>query len=461
MAQSSPRYCPQCAMPVEAGQRFCSNCGATMDMNMAYPTAMTPDSNTPPAFVPQDAGSTMMPTGNNPTSLPTSIPLPPPPPPESLASAQSSPYTQYPPSNQGGMQSASGYSSPPPSATLPVAPAPSYAKPQRDSSKSVLGQIGCGVLVVILLIVGLCGGASYIGYRYISSISSTPGANTNTGSTTQANSGNSQSNTPSSSQLVTKQINQTVTYASVAITIQSVQQANNFSDDSFSSSNGVVRINVKENNTASNGSPFAYGDVLRLILPDKSSVAPINTKVGESPQAQTTQENWWDFQVPSSVSIDQLTLQLGRSTESQMQFPLTGKADLSQYQPKTVTLNAKTQYEGLDWTITSATRSWSGYAQQAPQGQRYVIVTLKVDNNSSQYFSRYYGDYARLKSGSNTSSPTTDSTLPTSFSAGSTGATGTLVFLMPDNGTNFTLILLGDSTASPPLSQATINFQIS
>ena len=89
-----------------------------------------------------------------------------------------------------------------------------------------------------------------------------------------------------------------------------------------------------------------------------------------------------------------------------MLVPLTGTADLSQYQSKTVTPNAQTQYQGLNWTITSAAKSWSGFGQQAPQGQRYVTVTLKIDNNSSQGFSAYYGSYARLKSGSNESSPT-------------------------------------------------------
>jgi hypothetical protein len=427
---SSNRYCPQCGSPVATGQSFCSNCGATMDMNMAHPTARTPEGNVPP-----------------------------PPPLESLTPAPSTAYTQYPSSMQGGMQSAPGYSTPPPPAPVPTFPGaqvPSYAKPQKDSSKSVLGQIGCGVLAVILLIVVLCGGASYVGYRYISSISSTPGTTTNTGT----NSGNSSSNTPTSSQVITKQINQTITYASVEMTIQNVQQANSFSDDTFSSSNGVVRINLKENNTATGGGSFAYSEVVRLILPDKSSVAPSDTKASTNPQAQTTRENWWDFPVSTSVSIDKLTLQLGQSTEAQMQVPLTGNADLSQYQPKTVNPNAQAQYQGLNWTITSAVKSWGAYGQQAPQGQRYVIVTLKVDNNSSQYFSRYYGDYARLKSGSNTSSPTTDSTLSTSFPAGSTGATGTLVFLMPDSSTNFSLILLGDTTASPAIAQATINFQI-
>jgi hypothetical protein len=151
------------------------------------------------------------------------------------------------------------------------------------------------------------------------------------------------SNTPSLSQVITKQINQGVRYAGIDITIQSVQQANSFPDDSNSGSNGVIRIYVKENNPAAQFLTFLYTDVVRLILPDQSSVAPSKVLKPSGPQVQTTQTNWWDFQVSTSESIDQLILQLGESTEAHMQIPLTGHADLSQYQPKTVTPNASVQ----------------------------------------------------------------------------------------------------------------------
>lgn len=408
------------------------------------------------AFPLPDAQSTIMPVGSEHASPPFSA-TPPPPPPESFAPSQPSPYyTPYAPGQgQGSMPASSSYVPTPPSAT---APAPSFARPQKDSSKGVLGQIGCGVLLVILLILGLCGGASYVGYRWITSQAS--GTNTDTGSTTGSNGSNTQDGTPTSSHVITKQINQTITYSGVDITIQNVQQASSFSDDNSSGSNGVVRINVKENNTAANGGSFAYSDTVRLILPDKSSVAPSNTLKYTSPQAQTTQANWWDFQVPTSVSVDQLTLQLGKSTEAQMLVPLTGKADVSQYQAKTIHPNAKTQYDGLNWTITTATKSWSASGQQAAQGMRYVVVTLLVDNPSSRDFNAYYGDYVRLKSGSSTSAPTSDSTLPLGFSAGSTGKTGSLIFIMPDSSSSFTLIFEGNANTTPPISQATIDFQI-
>jgi hypothetical protein len=167
MAQTPSRYCPQCGASVAPGQRFCSNCGATMDANMAHPTERTPEGYTPaPGILSQNDQSTFISAGRNPDPL-----APPPPPPESLTPAipaqASSYYTHYPPPVQGGQQSAAGYTPAPP------ATAPSYAKPQKDSSKSVLGQIGCGVLLLIVLIVGLCSGAGYLGYRWIASQANT------------------------------------------------------------------------------------------------------------------------------------------------------------------------------------------------------------------------------------------------------------------------------------------------
>src|SRR5438552_12122294 len=128
-----------------------------------------------------------------------------------------------------------------------------------------------------------------------------------------------------------------------------------------------------------------------------------------------------DFPVSTNIQVKQLTLQLGRDTEAQESIALTGKADLAQYQPKTAQLNVATQYAGLTWTITAATASLSFKGQQADKGMQYVIVTLKVDNPTSQTFRGYYGDYVRLKSGDVTSPPSGDSTLPLSFDAGSSG----------------------------------------
>jgi len=136
---------------------------------------------------------------------------------------------------------------------------------------------------------------------------------------------------------------------------------------------------------------------------------------------------------------------------------LTGKANVTQYQTKTTQLNnVTTQYAGLTWTVTSATVSLGYKGQQAGKGMQYVTVSLKVDNPSSQGFSGYWGDYLRLKSGTITSPPSNDATLPLSFAAGSSGSTGDVNFIMPAGSTSYILIFL--STASFP-TQSTVNFQ--
>jgi hypothetical protein len=115
----------------------------------------------------------------------------------------------------------------------------------------------------------------------------------------------------------------------------------------------------------------------------------------------------------------------------------------------------------LNWTITSATKSWSDDNNQALQGQRYITVTLKVDNHSSADSYGNYQNYIRLQSDSGTSAPLSNSYLPGNFPADTAGATGRLIFLMPDNSTDLTLILLETSSVFPPSREATINFQIS
>lgn len=57
----------------------------------------------------------------------------------------------------------------------------------------------------------------------------------------------------------------------------SVQQAQRFADDS-SAQSSVVRLNTREQNTSSRTTLYLYSEVARLILPDKSAVAPVNTQ---------------------------------------------------------------------------------------------------------------------------------------------------------------------------------------
>ena len=258
--------------------------------------------------------------------------------------------------------------------------------------------------------------------------------------------------------ITTAPINSTATYAGVDITVVNAQQSQSFIDDPNTSNDGMVRLNLQAQNKTSVQENWSYSTIAHLLLPGKSNVAPtyVKEKIGIAPGA--TQSSIVDFAVPSGDKISQLTLLLGATNEAQMDIPLTGKADLSKYLPKTTRLNGQTVYFGLNWTLTSATSSLNINGQQASKGMRYLTLTLKVDNTLSQVAitgSPY--DYVRLKSGQTTVSPS-DSTLPVSFATGETGKTGTVTFIAPQNSTAFTLILLAQTkNAGDP---ATMDFQI-
>ena len=261
------------------------------------------------------------------------------------------------------------------------------------------------------------------------------------------------------SPVTTKTINATVTYAGVDITIVNAQQSQNFIDDPSSSDNGMIRLNLSEQNSTGIKVSWNYNAIARLLLPDKSIAGPVYVKAKAGIVPGTSQTSVLDFAVPTSDTISQLTLRLGAPDEAQMLIPLTGKADLSKYQPRSIKLNGQMLYFGLNWTLTNATSSLSIAGQQARRGMRYITVTLKVDNTLSQIAvtgSPY--DYIRLKFGNTTASPK-DTTLPVSFNAGAMGQTGTVSFLVPQNTQSFTLLLVPQSPDASS-DQGSTDFQL-
>ncbi len=415
MSQMSGRSCPNCGVPIAAGQRFCTNCGAILE---AQPQPPSQYGGPPQA-----------------QSYPQAQQVPP------YAQQQVPPYAQQPPQQQSPIAEALGALG---LLFLLRRYRPGY-RPQRQRS----GCCGCLVLLLILFILAI---PAFLIAR--SSIRNFPQS---------LDAGGINGRPTTQPPITTLQINETVPYAGVEITIVNAQQSQTFLDDSDSGTNGMVRLNLKESSTTGRGN-FFYGDVVRLILPDKSSVAPVNEKQSFRPDAGVTRTNWLDFPVPMSIQISQLTLQLGKDTEAQVDAPLTGKANLTKYQPKMAQLNASTHYAGLTWTITSATTGLSDDGKQADKGMRYVTVTMRVDNPTSSDFRAYWGDYIRLQSGGSTSPPEVDAVagkFPLDFAAGSSGTTGSLTFLLPDGSTSYTLILLAKPNLIPPISQAAANFQVS
>src|SRR2546421_512885 len=345
MAQAFPPSCPHCGTPATPGQRFCSNCGRTLDAGFGVPTAAASSGEHYPQV----------------PDLATQLSTPPPPPTSSYSQpAQGSPNTYYPPqAPQNSLTEQQSYQ-----------PPPAYTQPQKDASRSVLSQIGCGVGLIILAVLAVCGGTGYLGYRWLvstaNSVHTTTSSNTGTG-----------------------------------------------------------------NNTGS---------------------------IGAVDQA-VTQTSWVDFPLSSSMDISKLTLRLGGANQVQEDVPLTGNADLSKYQAKTISPNAAFQYAGANWTLTNVTSSFSANGKQADSGMRYIVITLKADNPTSNTFFPDMSTYARLKSGDIINSPT-GNTFPVDIAAGTTGTTGTVTFLMPQNNSSFTLTMLARTNTTPPTSQVTKDFQI-
>ena len=437
MTQQASRSCPRCGNEVPAGQRFCSNCGLSISDEGNRPTALS--------------GETPSDVSNMATREAT--PTPPPPP---MDGPQ---YTRYPPNGGGYSQS----TPPPPPMNpgqMPSQPAsvPAYAQPQKGNSGKVWRGIGCGVGIAVLILLVICGTIGYFLYNGaktgLSSLSKTATANPAYGS-----GGGSNDVTPTLGPTTKTTIGSTITYASDNITITDVQQAQSFSDDSSSQSTGVARLDLKEQNTASGNADFVYSSIARLMLPDGSTVEPSNESHGVSPDASVSRTNWVDFPVPTTVKPSQMTLVLGSNEDAQMSIPLAASADLSKYKDKTSTPNKTFQHEGLNWTMTNATLSWSNAAVQAKKGMLYVSIDFKIDNPSQKDVSEYWNSSMRLKAGDTESSPESATNFPTSYPAGSSGKTGQAVFLVPQgSSTSYTFILLASSDGSVP--QTTADFQV-
>ncbi len=481
MAQAFPRFCPQCGSPREAGQRFCPHCGTSLDTAANNPTAKAFDQQSTlaspsaldespfgPAALAADGSaagaSNTGPTipqaplpGSSPTPAldrpaPTSSPAPggqlfvpdtgadsiapPPPPPDSLS-------TEPVP--------ASPYSTPPTPGTYT---APSYARAPKRSR--------AGLFAFALLLVLVLGGVG--GYVVFFRGSNQRGTGTISQQGTTGNGRTTSSNTPVTGGPTTEPLNLQFTYASEEITLTLIQEAASFADDLQPHQGlGLVRINMNETNPTRYHAGFGlFSDVAHLLLPDGSTVSVNMVKSDGGLDANASRiNNWIDFAISNTtLDLSQLVLRLGTPTDHQMDIPLKPGADLSAFQPRTITPNTPISYGGLNWTLLSATLSLSANGVQATADMRYLTLSLRVDNPTTQDVGiGFPTDYLRLKSAEVTSAPITGTTtLPLKISAGTTGVTGTVLFLMPESDTAFTLEWLAhENPVYDPVSSSQVN----
>ena len=486
MLQTPPSICAKCNTPLGPGQRFCPNCGATVSETIPPTMAASQPSNpyNPPlptvaASQPSNPYNTPFPTvaaSQSSPSNPYNMPFPPvgsspstspnpyaPPLPTVAASQPSNPYNMPfppvgsspstspnpvnpyappPPSNPG---EPGGYNAaPPPPPYMPPAAIPNsaygvpqgYAPGQQNfaqpapfnpytpagAPKKTSPLLIIGIIAAVVLVIG---GSIWVLAK------GQPGSSTATG-------GGNDSQSFAKSQA----LNLTMIYSSDQMTFTSLQQASKFSDDTYTSDTysdtqkNFVRISFKEQQTANRSSYFSYRTAFLLLLPDKTTVTPLNAQEYSGPEQGVIRTNWVDFQTNAPIDLSKLSLRIGATDEAQMTVALQTGTDVSKYQPKTTTLDKPFNYATMNWMLQKGTQSYYFNGTQAKTGKVYVTVNLKADNTGGNtvYF---YSGFVHLKSGDTVSAPDYASNLSAfdNIDPGTTNVLGTATFLVPPSNT--------------------------
>src|SRR5260370_17389820 len=109
-----------------------------------------------------------------------------------------------------------------------------------------------------------------------------------------------------------------------------------------------------------------------------------------------------DFPASTNLKVNQMVLQIGKDTEEQIQVPLTGHADLSQYQPKQSTSNLRVAFGSMFWTLKTVTLKLSDSGIQVEKGKRFLVLTFSLDNPGTEGYNAFPPDFIRLQYGGTT-----------------------------------------------------------
>ena len=410
MNQVLPRYCPRCGAPLVTSADVCASCGLPLESILSREKHNTAEevSHSPELLPEVDHETTIH-----------------------DLEQQHDEHLDKVPTKQLGLQSSSVLSTKP----LTAKNEPTYFNVTTQKSRKV----GRREIVVLLLIVLLVLGAIVYAFAGFLGLP-LPGF------------------AVIQPPITTTTINASVPYAGVQITVLTIQQSQNFIKDPDTNVNGIVRINLKEQNPTNVKVAWSYATVAHLVMPHKALISPIYESAIVNIAPGTSQKSVVDFSVPTNIVVKQLTLLIGAPNEAQMAIPLVRNANVSKYQPVTTHLNGQMLYFGLNWTLTSATSSLSIPGQQAAKGMRYATIQLKVDNTLSQIAitgSPY--EYMRLQYGKTSAAPVY-STIPVAFQVGAVGVTGTVIFQVPQQVTSYSLVLIPQNGDSG--DQSSTNFHL-
>lgn len=248
--------------------------------------------------------------------------------------------------------------------------------------------------------------------------------------------------------VTTQTINRTAVYAGLSFTVNSVQYASSFSDDTIHSSQGIVRLNMTANNPSRDTISVIYYDVARLLLPKLQPIAPSNTSLAVDPAPGKSVSGWLDFPVSSVPELSSLKLRLGSTAlnETLVTIPFSGKFDGSVYNHKQTSLSQNMYYyfhgQELIYHLWSVDVSDYYQGTQARAGLQYYIFNFNVSNPNSFIVSPGFGfDYIRLVL-NGAKQPPIDNSLPYGFNGGAQNVGGHVVYLAPVGMTNLTLDFL-------------------
>lgn len=466
MSQTAQSKCPQCGTPVTGEQSFCPGCGASVTPSVE-PTAMNatvaaPGPAVPPTVAAPEPGAERTTAGQqNPPSSPnypsysgynTGSAYPdyasqsnPEYPSYVSEAGASAPYnhTQYatpappPPPPEQTMASA------PMPGTYPSIPSPAYPFSTTTGTQRPPWLIPVIIVMALIIVAGVLAWAVM-----------PKGGSTTTGPGTTD---------PGNSYASEQTLNLSTTYSSVEMTFTSLEQKNEFEDDSYTQytyddNDNWIRLNFKESlQDVSYGTYFSYTDAFTLTLPDGTKVKGENAKERIGIDNGVERENWVDFGTKEQVDLAQLKLTLGSSDEKQFEFSLQDGADMSAFEPISVKPDTTFQYAGADWKLTEVVRTYYYDGSQAKNKQIFLLVYLTVSNNTDEYIYLEY-DFLRLKAGSSTLA-SESSSIEYLIDAHTVGLDGAALFAVEptDDGT-YTLIFPKNS--SEGYAEKTIDFQI-
>jgi hypothetical protein len=260
----------------------------------------------------------------------------------------------------------------------------------------------------------------------------------------------------SSPSVLTLPVQRTSQYADLQITILAAQLAPSFPDDTIHPGSASVRLNLHVTNTANVPVAILYYDTARLLIPQRSPIAPTNTNLSSSLLPGKMQAGWLDFPVPPRTDLKALSLRLGSASldETMVTIPLTGSFDPRHFAARSSrqTLDIAYNFSGsqLTYHLKNVDVLYSYRGSQARAGQQFYVLNFLVDNPNGAVSPGLGFDYVRLVV-NGYSQPPLDSTLPYTFKAAAHAIPASVVFAAPVQMKTITFALrrqIGDAQQS-------------